>query len=187
MPKFIALEGLCGVGKSTTSALVAAALGTRVTETIPPEFNSLRKHVSAHGSLDARYLVFLAAVVSSAERIQKQLDAGKDVVVESYLYRTIAFHQGMGSQFQISIPKGFLQPTDTIYLLCAHEERQNRLVKRGEEETKWDRLAEDRSTQIEEVYKSFHLPCLDVTSLSPEEACVAVLGMVYGGKQHAIG
>ncbi len=184
MSRFISLEGLCGVGKSTTSDLVSAALGTTVTDTIPPEFNSLRKFMGTHGSVDARYLVFLAAVVHSVKDIQRQLDAGRDVVVESYLYRTIAFHQGMGSLFSIQVPEGFLRPTHAIYLVCSHEERRNRLIKRGERETKWDRLAEENAMKIESVYKSFNLPSLDVTNLSPQEACGAVLRMVYRGEQN---
>lgn len=182
MARFIALEGLHGVGKSTVARLVAERVGVKLTPTIPDAFSISRKHVNDGSSLEARYMLFLAATLSAGEQIEQKCKAGTDVVVESYIFRTIAFHEGMGSIVTVSVPKGLFLPTHTVLLTCAPEARALRLERRGGLRSKWDVRAESNSERIAERYAQFGFPSVDTTALEPDEVASKVMEVINASK-----
>lgn len=168
---FISLEGLSGVGKSTVSKLLANKIGAEIVGTIPEIFDGLRKTIDASEttSINARFLFYLSAVLEGEKQVRKLLNAGETVVVESYLYRTIAFHRGMGSEFGVSIPNDVLMPGTIFHLTCDQSERKARREKRKKKETHWDFLAEKNAKAILREYSEFPMEVVDTTYLTPED------------------
>lgn len=176
--RFISIEGLSGVGKSTTSKLLAQQLNAEVVGTIPPNFQELRRFLDNLYSIHARFCFFLAAVFYSAEEIKKIVEDGKNVVTESYLYRTIAFHRGMGSNLLFELPKDILLPNYAFHLTCDEQERQRRRMERKKSETYWDRLAENNSAIILQEYTRFQMFEIDTSILRPEEVIAQIVNHI---------
>jgi thymidylate kinase len=172
--KFITLEGLSGVGKSTVATILAPQLTAVCLDTIPSHFTSVRHAICEHDSIDARFAFFLTAIVAAAQQINIALEQGTTVVCESYVHRTIAFHRGMGTILKIDVPPDLPKPDYIFYLSCEEPERQRRLAHRDKIATKWDRLAEASISQIVQEYARFQMITVDVTLLSPEYVVNAI-------------
>lgn len=184
LSKFIALEGLHGVGKSTVAELIAQRVGVVVTPTIPEEFSSARKLVNSGFSIESRYMLFLSATLSTGERVEQMIKNGMDVVVESYIFRSIAFHEGMGSKIKIGVlGKELFLPTHTILLTCDPQIRTQRIKDRGGIRNRWDALAESKSDQISLRYAAFGFPEIDTTWLQPQQVADRIMEMVNGNSQ----
>lgn len=171
---FIALEGLQGVGKSTIYRLLQSQLNNSwtIVPSISKEINNARKIIDATGNIDARYLFYLSQVILSGKQIELLLRRGKHVLVESYIYRTITYHEGIGSSltfrpFQFDIPL----PDKIFYLRCDDSERVNRINSRNKRIGFWNELAETNKAQIEEKYAHFieSMVVLDNTTNEPQK------------------
>lgn len=175
--KFISLEGLSGVGKSTVSKLLAETIDAELIGTIPEVFSNLRRVLdgSETTSIHARFLFYLAAVLEGEKSIRNTLQFGRSIVVESYLYRTIAFHRGMGSDLNILIPKSIRLPDFVFHLTCKEAERQRRKRIREKRETYWDYLAEQNTENILREYQRFEMNILDTTNLRPEQVMAEII------------
>lgn len=184
MTRFVALEGLHGVGKSTVAELVAKRLGVTLTPTIPADFSAARRLVNNGFCIEARYMLFLSATLSIGEQIEQMVKKGIDVVVESYIFRSIAFHEGMGSKMKIGmLEAGLFLPTHTVLLTCDPMIRAQRLKERGGTRSRWDSLAESRSDQIALRYAAFGFPEIDTTWLQPHQVADRIVEMVDENSQ----
>ena len=174
--RFIAVEGLSAVGKSTVAKLLAGELNAKLMRTIPLEFNDLRKFVDSRRSIDARFCLFLSAIFCVAEEIESVLQEGNNVVVESYIYRTIAFHQGMGSNLSIEVPRNLITPNYTFLLTCDEEERERRRKARSPKGSiyYWEQLSEENATMILQEYARFPVHTIDTTNVPPEGVVEAI-------------
>ena len=174
---FVSLEGLHGVGKTTVSQLLADELGVGRIGTIPPEFNDLRRILdhSPNTNIDTRFLFYLSAVISCEGIIVEQLNSGRYVVVESYTARTVAFHRGMGSGTKVELCSTVLQPDVIYHLMCDEEERQARILERGEPLTRWVLLAEENSTRILEEYERFGMVSIETTDVGPDVVVKSII------------
>lgn len=171
-PLFIDIEGLHGVGKSEIVMGVARAINAEYIPTVPDEFEDVRKVFNQTDNVNARYCFFLAAVLYSSDKIRQALIAGKNVVVESYLYRTIAFHKGMGAKIDVSLPYDVPMPDVTFHLRCSESVRAMRLINRNNgspRKGQYDLLAENNQQRILEEYKKFPMVEVDTTNKQPGE------------------
>lgn len=166
--RFISLEGLSGVGKSTVSILLAERIGADFVGTIPQAFNELRKMIdgSEITNINARFLFYFAAVLEGEKSIKTILESNRTVVVESYFYRTLAFHRGMGSDLEVSIPPTALMPDRIFQLTCEESMRRQRRQSRNKYETYWDRKAEQNTENILREYQKLYMETIDTTYLS---------------------
>ncbi|MGF0173206.1 hypothetical protein ACQF36_22705 [Streptomyces sp. Marseille-Q5077] len=92
--RFIVLEGLSAVGKSTVAPLLAQSLDAVAMPTLLPEFEHVRKEVDKKQLAMPRLHFWMMTNYAVSETIQHVLRHGQDVVVESYFYRTLATHDG---------------------------------------------------------------------------------------------
>jgi len=151
---FVVIEGLTGVGKSTAAAGLADALDMEYVTVFPNEFRAAQELLENDPTaLDARYATFFAGLMVSARRINELLDAGEMVVVDSWIYRTIATHTAMGSKLSIKPPPWFPKPDIKILLTCDENTRKQRIERRGRVSGYWKAKGEDFSEEIIASYR----------------------------------
>ena len=173
-PLFIAIEGLSCTGKTTAAQRLSTALDAVLLPTVPDEYAPLRRRLHRPEELDARFLLFMSAVSLASLAIRRRLQAGRTVVVESYVARTVAFHRGMGASVQIAVP-GVLMPDVTFELACEATERHRRWKQRGGYRHSWDLQAERCEAAILDEYRQFAMHRVDTRRLSPTEVIAAIL------------
>jgi dTMP kinase len=166
--RFVVLEGLSAVGKSTVAPMLADALRAAFIPSVLPEFDPIRRHID-HGRLVmARLHFWLMSNYALSEQVSAVLAAGRDVVVESYFYRTLATHTAMGAAYtpQIDWSRAVV-PDLAVQLTVDEAVRQARLATRHQ--SYWHRLEESNVAVTRGVYNAFGLVPLDTTGLSPAE------------------
>lgn len=173
---FVSLEGLSGVGKSTVAPLLARALRAEIVPAVPTSFEAIRRQLNESTSIDARFCFFLCAVICSGSTVACYLNSGRPVVVESYLYRTVAFHRGMGAKLMVDCSRLDVLPTHVFHLTCSEAERLRRRAERGEPEhrSKWDTLAECSASAILKEYACFPMQVIDTSQLTPAEVVLEI-------------
>ena len=181
--RLIVVEGLDGVGKSTLSRGLAAALGAAL-RTTPSE--ALRAHRApfdaAYAELPAASQLFYAATVVAAAAEADALRAtGRDVLFDRYWCTTRAYARAAGSPLDLDEVEAILPPADITLLVDLPEaERCRRLEVRGA--TAMDRASILRQAALRrELLASLSRPVaghgrvLDVSGLDPDAAVRAAL------------
>lgn len=182
-PLFVALEGLSCTGKTTVVGEVAAAIGAVHLPTIPDEYAVLRQQFHHTEQLDARFLCFLSAVCLASLNIRRQLDAGRSVVVESYLARTVAYHRGMGSSLEVRLPT-LCQPDVSFHLTGPQTVRERWRQQRGGSRGLWDDLAARHETAILREYQRFPMHTIDTSASTPRQVADTLLTHPLDGSCH---
>ncbi|MFE9169391.1 hypothetical protein ACFYNZ_07670 [Streptomyces kebangsaanensis] len=167
-PRFESLEGLRGTGKSTIAPMLAAAHQAVLVPTVPALYQPLRHEVDKRTNVDARMCLYLSALFTAADEVQRHLDAGVPVVVESYFARCLASHHALGARLGVTLPAWLPKPV-TYYLVCADDERRRRLAARSKPTSRWDALVETVTDRVTDAYAAFPMHRIDTTGLSPEE------------------
>jgi dTMP kinase len=169
------LEGLSAVGKSTVAPMLADALGAEFIPSVLSEFDDLRRQIDRGRLVMARLHFWLMSNYALSERVSAVLASGRDVVVESYFFRTLATHAAMGAAYVPQIDWSRAVVPDLSILLTVDEAvRQARLASRGRSQGKsfWHRLEESNVAVTRAVYSTFGLTEVDTTGRS----CVEVTG-----------
>jgi hypothetical protein len=125
--------------------------------------------------VDARYLFFGSALVYSSKEIERNLDMGNDVLVESYIFRTTCFHKGMGATAGIIFPANMPQPDQIVYLYCDAVERKRRLTERDQCFGTWQKLAEDHASAIVQEYDRYPMRKIDTTHRTPDSIAAEII------------
>ncbi|MFF3243831.1 hypothetical protein ACFYWY_08865 [Streptomyces sp. NPDC002870] len=173
-PLFESLEGLRGTGKSTIAPLLAQARGAVVVPTVPASFRALRQQVDMRENVEARMCFYLSALFTAADEVQRHLDAGTSVVVESYFARCLATHRAIGARLDVTLPAHLQQPT-TYQLTCTEDERQRRLLARDKRISPWDVLSEVVPDRITRAYARFPMRRIETTGLAPGQVVDTIL------------
>jgi dTMP kinase len=180
---FAALEGLQGVGKSTIYRLLQQQLGSPWTTvpSISKEINDARKVVDSTGNVDARYLFYLSQVILSGKTVDGLIKNGKNVLVESYIFRTITYHEGVGSKLNFNVEQfDILMPDKIFYLKCGDTERIHRINSRNKRIGYWNELAETYKSQIEFNYSKLmdQMIVIDTTNIDPETTVQKIISLI---------
>ncbi|MGQ4514590.1 hypothetical protein [Streptomyces sp. DW26H14] len=88
-PPFEALVGLRGAGKTTLAPMPAAARKAALVPSVPPLVRPLRQAVDQQPNVEVRMCFYLSGLFAACDEIQRHLDAGTPVVVESYFARCL--------------------------------------------------------------------------------------------------
>jgi dTMP kinase len=177
------IEGLSAVGKSTVAPLVAERLDADLIETLLPSFDDVRIQVDRSKAVMARLHFWLMCNYAVSEMVRSHLARGRDVVVESYFYRTLATHAAMGATQLPSVDwDRALVPDLTVMLTVDELERRRRLIEREMTSgaSYWSRLEEANISATREAYESFRLTALDTTSLTADEVAARVATLFAG-------
>lgn len=170
--RFVVLEGLSAVGKSTVAHLLAERMGACLVETLLPSFDDARVQVDRSRLVMARLHFWMMCNYAVSDLVREHLDHGRDVVVESYFYRTLATHAAMGATHLPPIDWGrAVRPDLTVLLTVAEPQRQRRLADRvlAGGLSYWSRLEESNVEVTRRTYESFGLTMLDTTGMGEVE------------------
>ncbi len=170
--RFVVLEGLSAVGKSTVAPVTARLLGAEFIPTLPPWLADTRQRIDSTRVTAARLHFWMMCNYAAADVIDATLASGRDVVVESYFYRTLATHSAIGIGNPPEINWRTVPYPDLALLLTVDEQvRQERLeLRRGTGKyTYWTSSEESNVAAAVAAYASFGLPALDTTGCTPAE------------------
>jgi thymidylate kinase len=128
----VTLEGLEGVGKTTLGKLLAARHSATYIKSPPEEMNGPRGYISAKSSSRCSFYFYLSGLFAIQEEIEYGLRARGCVLVDRYLYSTIAYHdQGRSFAAPEFDAKGIRKPDLAIHVRCDPAAREARLKGRG--------------------------------------------------------
>lgn len=175
---FICIEGIDGVGKSTVSRKLAAALGGAYYKTPPPPYDFIRAEIDKKASPCARFYFYLSAVFFASTEIDA-LRRVRPVVCDRYIYSTLAYHITMDECFRgHTLPPGLLMPDATFLLVAGEAERLRRLMDRGEQVSKHDSTLEanrEYLAAVEREFRAFNLEVIDTTNSVEDEIVNLIL------------
>lgn len=166
--RFIVLEGLSAVGKSTVAPLLAERLGASLVETLLPSFDDVRVQVDRARLVMARLHFWMMCNYAVSDMVRQHLAHGRDVVAESYFYRTLATHAAMGATHLPLVDwDRAVRPDLTVLLRVDEPQRQRRLAERELSGglSYWSRLEESNVEVTRRTYELFGLTVLDTTGL----------------------
>lgn len=152
---FVVIEGLTGTGKSTVSDLLVDEFGFEKVAVKRPELRSALDAVENHQlALEVRHALFLSATLWCALEVEQMLADGCRVVADSWVYRTIATHEAMGSRLLTKIPSFLPTPTFTLLLELDEKVRAVRTAARGRPNGYWKQQCEAHSGKIMDWYRA---------------------------------
>ncbi len=173
--KFIVVEGLDGVGKTTCVKMLAEMMNGCYYKTPSSIFQQMRGEVDSNNDLVTRFLFYLSAVSSASTEIKKLLEK-KDVLCDRFIRSTIAFHRAMKVDMSFinfyKLP--LLSPDFTFYLWAREDVIKQRIGDRSLSLQWWEK---DRKLQkrIEEELLSFPAHVIDTSDCTPEQVCKKIL------------
>ncbi len=178
MPKFFAIEGLSASGKSATFDLMKDGPEFVGVPSIPNGFEGARQIFTDKAHVDARFLFFASAISFTSVSIGHLLEEGRNVIVESFIYRTASFHRGFGATADVQWPISMPMPNKIFFLHCEERVRLDRIKRRGRAQTIWDSLAERNRDRILDEYRRWDATWIDTTHVSPQGVVERILGEV---------
>jgi dTMP kinase len=184
--RFVVLEGLSAVGKSAVAPLLAELIGAALVTTLLPAFDDVRTHVERSRLLMARMHFWMMCNYAVSELVREHLAQGRDVVVESYFYRTLATHAAMGVESMPDVDWGRAVTPDLTVLLKVDERlRQKRLAERQRQSglSYWSRLEESNVEVTRSTYESFGLDEVDTTGMTVPEVADCLRNLVNAGSR----
>jgi len=157
--RFIVLEGLDGVGKSTLARVLASRLDAQFMSTPGDSFKDLRGlAIAAFGDDQlARALFYTATVSCEGRKARTTVIQGRSVIMDRYWASTVAYAKARGVSANLDEVGPHLTPPDITVLITLNEStRLARLDQRG-------MTADDLET-ISEPFKQAVLRELEVRS-----------------------
>ncbi|MGW2951221.1 hypothetical protein [Streptomyces eurythermus] len=84
--------------------MLAAARQAVLVPTVPAFYQPLRREMDKRTNVEARMCLYLSALFTAAEEIQRHLRGGVPVVVESYFARCLTSHHALGARLGVTLP-----------------------------------------------------------------------------------
>lgn len=134
-PRFIVLEALDGVGKTTLVRSLAQALGGVAMNTPGPALRALGPGLLAGIGPDqsARAIFYAATVRAQGVAARRIVESGRSVVMDRYWLSTLSYARARGVQGPLEALEPLLPPADlTLLLTLPESERQQRIHARGQ-------------------------------------------------------
>jgi thymidylate kinase len=150
----VVIEGLTGSGKSTIADALALRRGYLRPSLIPGEWKAAHALLEDDPEgLDARYALFIAAILHLATVTVRALDNGTSVVLDSWHYRTVATHESLGSSLSWTIPTWVPRPDVAVFLDLDESLRRERIERRARPSGYWKTQCELHSSSIKNRYR----------------------------------
>jgi thymidylate kinase len=179
--KFIVIEGLDGVGKTTTIESLAERLQAKRLKTPPDEIGAIREKCTSSLTPQLRFHYYMLGNYVVAEDIRNRLAAGENVVLDRYYASTMAYLWSFGHLPFSSVdwPENLLRPDYMFVLDLPREDRISRLAARNTvahtaEELKL-KISPDIEQHISDYYNQFGCTSIPLTKdMSTDDICAAI-------------
>lgn len=186
--RFIVIEGLDGVGKSTLVQGLVEALGAVHMSTPGEALADVRVVVDelVEGCPEASQLFYACSVLAMGARAVRAVQAGQTVVMDRYWLTTATYARVYGSPLALEeVERCVPAPDLTLYLSLNEAERRARMEARGKNANDERTLAPDARIQLDRTYRELlgsrlagEGRVLDLTGLDPEQAVAAALAVI---------
>lgn len=157
------IEGLSGSGKTTVAQALAEDLNAAsidVGEAVP---RAAHEQIENMASPNARMHLWLACDYAVEGVVTRTLESGRDVVIDSYFFRTLATHGAMGVSKLPKIEWAAAVPPDIAVLLTVDETERQRRRSVQRRYTSWHSRVESNSAVALDIYRRFRLTEIDTT------------------------
>jgi len=127
--QLISLEGVDASGKTSIAKALEKKIGAHYIHSPPEKFTSYKELIREAGQ-EALYNFYLSGNKYVIEEIANFLQLGQPVIIEPYIYSTIAFGAvNLGKELYMS--PGLLEPDQVIYVIASWREIEKRLLMMG--------------------------------------------------------
>jgi thymidylate kinase len=187
--RLIVIEGMDGVGKTTTAQGLLHTLGirTQLFYSLPPEFKAVRTVYDQMEEHEKRQFYLLGGIMTVMKAYQTP-DLDYCILDRSYA-TTVAYHRGNlvfeGRNQDRTVPMKWLpalKPDWYFYLVCSEKERKQRLENRAVSLTDEERRLEESAPMREEInwcYQNFQgVNIVDVDRLNTSEVLETLLHQI---------
>ncbi len=170
--RFVSVDGVDGVGKTTACRSLARVIGAIYHKSPSGLFAAVRARIDGETDPFTRCLFYRAAVQHDAAVIENHLRHGRSVVCDRFIYSTFAYHVALQPSIANTFPwGGIIRPHVSFLLTASAEARARRLASRRTAPgstpfREGDRLFQDR---VDEVFRRLPLFLIDTTTMSAGE------------------
>ncbi|MBR9972115.1 hypothetical protein [Magnetospirillum sulfuroxidans] len=162
--KFIVIEGIDGVGKSTVCRMVQSLILKQgglceLLYGVPEPYIEIAMKVPQVKSVYSRYNFYHASNLATADKVRDILHYS-NVVLDRYCYSTFAYHRARGANIPppVFTDSGLLKPHLSVLLKVGDEAiRQDRIEHRDQEKSLDDQEKNGAGSFIDELEKLFGL------------------------------
>lgn len=187
LPKLVVIEGVDAVGKTTIARMLEDALGYTYLYTPQAPFSVIRSLVEEMEDINTRFFYYLTSVIGVQPQLKSMLASGKKVVIDRYVYSTMAMHTVLGAKVQSvnmrELP--IIWPNVGILLTTQTDVRIKRMESRAKQPThdkKIERFIKE-ADEAETIYRSFNdLSEIDTTNLTIDQVFAKSVQLLRSAK-----
>jgi UMP-CMP kinase 2 len=161
----INLEGLDGVGKTTTVKRLADKLNAVIVKTPPDCISDIRELYGNSSNPYLRYHYYLMGNYIAGEEVEKILQSGKNVILDRFYCSTMAYMWGLKKmEFPGSFewPPMLMKPDYIFHLSLDRDARIRRLSKRNDENSEERTIGQNEEIERDIIKYYLLLGCTDV-------------------------
>lgn len=152
----VTVDGVDGVGKTTTCVQVAGRANGVYFKSPSEPFQSVRRKVENDIPPLSRYFFFRAATQNDSLKISKLLDQGALVICDRFILSTYCYHVALDPRSDsVFETTGLVEPDIQILLVASSRVRRERLAKRAEGDDTYDRALENDPVYQDKVQQLF--------------------------------
>lgn len=181
--RFISIDGVDGVGKSTVAKLLVADGTYHYHKSPSGEFARLRAEVDLHATPLEHYCFYRLSSQHDSTQVAELLRT-TSVVCDRYIASTAAYHFAMDPRIrEIHEESTLLIPHFAFLLEARSDVRKDRMAKRA---TITSDAALERNgaflDRVNEVFQTLGLISIDTSDITAEEVVVTIKNIIAGGK-----
>ena len=174
LPKLVVIEGVDAVGKTTIARMLENAFGYTYLYTPQAPLSVIRSLVEEMEDINTRFFYYLTSVIGVQQQLKSMLSSGKKVVIDRYVYSTMAMHTVLGAGVQAVVMRELpiVWPDAGILLTAQNDIRIRRIEARAKHPTHDKRIERfiKEAEEAETIYRSFkELSPIDTTDLTIDQ------------------